>query len=917
MLDWKFLVVALALIAACGSNPAPAADGPAAPDAPDAAAPPSRIRDVQRDQLAPGTAVELHGVIVTAVDSFGATTGDFWVEEQIDGELYGVRVVDAPGAQVVRLVPGDFVDITGAVKGELARASDVSGRTITVLQPPQGGAMTVSKSGTGVVPPPQLLDAAALAQLSGEQRDAAYERWEGVLVEVRNVNALSPPTGTTPSAEDALAFEVTGKLVVESRLARLPATVDGTTCLASVIGVEDYVSDWLILPRTTADVVAGGTDCPPPASTTVAAIQAGTIDGLVQLSGVYVTARELTSTGAIGQRLWVSDALQGASRNGVMLVFDTAIDPSFAVGARVDVRATIAEISAAGSETLTALTTPRVTLVSAPAGPPVPAAVTVADVGDLATSEPFEGVLVQLTRAKVTALGANHEVTLTDHAGRTVILDDDVFANYSGSPTASIPAVGTCFDTLIGVMSVQTVDNVRTINPRSAADMVVGTSCSSVYIQDVQSDLMPPGTPVQLDGVIVTAIDQFAARAGDLWVEERGGGPFSGVHVFGAPPVLVAQLAVGDVVAISGAVKTEFVVSGDLSGRTVTELTAPSGGAMMVTKRGIGVVPAPALLDAVALDALSPVARDAELEQWEGVLVQISNVHSRSYPRGVGRKPFADDAYRVAVSDALFVASQQTSLASIDGLTCFASVTGVQDYLLDWLLVPRSAADIVQGTSCAPVPITSSTIPAIQSAGPAGVVELDGVYVTGVSSDRTSFWMATSPTAAPTQGGYVFQLSTTLPLDPAIVAGVQVNVVGTVTEFNDDTLGGSLTELVPLRITVVNATPAAPIPITGLAVSTLLDPATAPLYESVLVTLDNVNILGLGSTANGVIATATQNGTTFGIGADTLQLSIADLACFKTITGFWTNLESTTASTKPNAFGLILRDLGTRDGTCN
>ena len=71
------------------------------------------------------------------------------------------------------------------------------------------------------------------------------------------------------------------------------------------------------------------------------------------------------------------------------------------------------------------------------------------------------------------------------------------------------------------------------------------------------------------------------------------------------------------------------------------------------------------------------------------------------------------------------------------------------------------------------------------------------------------------------------------------------------------------------------------------------------------------------TTANGVIATATQNGTTFGIGIDTLRLAANDLACYKTIIGFWTNLKSTSATTKPNAFGFIVRDLGTRDGTCN
>ena len=84
-----------------------------------------------------------------------------------------------------------------------------------------------------------------------------------------------------------------------------------------------------------------------------------------------------------------------------------------------------------------------------------------------------------------------------------------------------------------------------------------------------------------------------------------------------------------------------------------------------------------------------------------------------------------------------------------------------------------------------------------------------------------------------------------------------------------------------------------------------------------LVTLDNVNISALGATANGFIATATQNGTTFGIGTDILHLAAIDLACYKTVTGFWTNLEASGVTTKPNAFGFIVRDLGAKGGTCN
>lgn len=466
--------------------------------------------------------------------------------------------------------------------------------------------------------------------------------------------------------------------------------------------------------------------------------------------------------------------------------------------------------------------------------------------------------------------------------------------------------------------------------PVVPGDTAGDTGDGTFHIQDVQNIAMAVGTAVELHGVIVTAVDGFGARTGDLFVEEAGGGPFSGVHVFGAPAAQLAGLTVGDIVDIRGAVKNEFALNGsnkDKSGRTTTELQAPKRGALTVTKKGTGVVPAPYVLDANALDAMAAADRDAEYEKWEGVLIQVANVRTRSYPTGFGSvTPIPDDSYKLEVTANLLLTSAQTKFVGIDGLTCFATVTGVEDYFYDWLLLPRNAADVVVGTACAPVATTTAAIKDVQATLPTGIVEMGSVYVTGVSFNRRSIWIASSPTAAPTESVLVFQSTIFLPVDPAIVPGVKVSVTGTVSELNDDTTFGSLTEVTPLRITIVDPTPVALTPVTELPVgtpltaATLLDPANALPFESVLVTLANVKITAVGTSANGGIATATQGVTTFGIGTDILQLKDAaptsDLACYKTVTGFWTNLEAADATIKPNAFGFIVRDLGTKDGTC-
>ncbi len=479
-------LLGLSFVVGCRSSSSSNSAGLDAPagDAGDAGG--IRIQDVQSDSMPVGTAVSLHGVVVTAIDAFGTKVGqDIWVEEPGGGERSGVHVFRPPVDQISSLAVGDIVDLTGAVKSEFATTSDKTGRTVTELQAPSGGAMTVTKTGTGTVPPPHVIDAIGLAAMSQTDRDAVYETWEGVLITVQNVAALGVPSnfGGTANPVDAFGVDITGDLVMDSNLAMFPTGIDSSTCFASVTGVEDYIaSNWVIYPRSTAEIALGGTGCPTVTPTTVANIQGGTVTGAVRLAGVYVTARELTVAGAIGRRLWVADALQGASDNGVLVFFSGTIDPSIAVGAKVDVQGTVVEFDdTAGGNTLTELSGPTVTLDSAPgASLPQPVVVTAAQVGDITSGEPFEGVLVQIAHAKVTMqiAGGFNQVVLTDNAGGTVVMNDDAFGGYSGSATAMVPAVGTCFATITGVMDVQTDDDVRTIDPRSAADMVVGTGCN-------------------------------------------------------------------------------------------------------------------------------------------------------------------------------------------------------------------------------------------------------------------------------------------------------------------------------------------------------------------------------------------------------------------------------------------------------
>ncbi len=130
-------------------------------------------------------------------------------------------------------------------------------------------------------------------------------------------------------------------------------------------------------------------------------------------------------------------------------------------------------------------------------------------------------------------------------------------------------------------------------------------SNSTTTVKDVQNDSMAPGTAVTLNGVVVTAIDNFGDKTGDMWVEDMGGGKRSGVHVFKAS---ASGVAVGDVVNVSNAIKSEFALTGsnaDNTGRTTTELEPPdSGSTVTITKTGATATITPDKVDAVTIGQL-------------------------------------------------------------------------------------------------------------------------------------------------------------------------------------------------------------------------------------------------------------------------------------------------------------------------
>jgi hypothetical protein len=186
-------------------------------------------------------------------------------------------------------------------------------------------------------------------------------------------------------------------------------------------------------------------------------------------------------------------------------------------------------------------------------------------------------------------------------------------------------------------------------------------------IYEIQDGTLALGDEVNVYGVIVTAL-----RDDGIFVQEPGGGEYSGVHVFVAGP---PEVEIGDEVDINGNV-SEWV--------DLTEIDASNGS---VTATGAtGLILAGTLVDAADLG-----------EPWEGVLVRIEGA-----PLPVVELPEDDEfvvdagGTDVVVDD--FISSVYDAPATFPDFGIDASFTAVQgplnDYGGSYKIAPRDADDL-------------------------------------------------------------------------------------------------------------------------------------------------------------------------------------------------------------------------------
>ncbi len=458
-------------------------------------------------------------------------------------------------------------------------------------------------------------------------------------------------------------------------------------------------------------------------------------------------------------------------------------------------------------------------------------------------------------------------------------------------------------------------NNTTTDGPGSGSN----GSGSTTTVKDIQSESMVPGTAVTLNNVVVTAVDTFGDKTGDMWVEDMGGGKRSGVHVFKGT-VASGTVSVGDVVNITGGIKAEFALTGsnaDNTGRTTTELEpASSSSTMTVTKTGATATITPDKVDALAIGqmydgTMSALGGGAAFtnawEDWEGVLVELDNVSAATAAKTFSKAtPTPVDSFALKITGVAKMEGTMTDISMIPYGACFGQLTGVVDYFYDYLVLPRTAADFnTTGTACPAPEAAAGTSPGTCT----DTIDNDGNGFTDCNDlgceTGSNAWLGATCTTADavcgcskntTSGSSVHTVNTTQATasSPVILRDVYITAInGTFHYWVADTLQAAASNgvlvfsspptgaTVGQKITMLqgiagpfgsgtlktlelsNATASTPgvggvvLPLTGIATDTLTSATAGAPYMGSLVTLTKAKVTALANSVGEVELTDT------------------------------------------------------------
>ncbi len=358
--------------------------------------------------------------------------------------------------------------------------------------------------GTAPVPAPVDIDPADL----GSQDHSRAEPFEGVLVRVRNVTVTTTPALGT-DGKDHGSFIGTGGLIVANdyHVPYMSTATDarkvGDT-FTEIVGVVKYSFDqYILVPRSADDLVLEGappgdpgpdadgdvpagqdvaSDGVTPTATSIEAIQSdakstgctaqsiATMQAGLSFADLVVVSPKFVASKAKLDGYYVSDVNHATADDftGTEMTIDVAKATNFQPGDVLKVTGDwiefycMTEIKATDA------------VKAGTATVPAPKVVAAADLKAAATSEPLEGVLVELDDVAVTtaiSLGSDGKDHGAFEVAGGVVIGNDFGLNYMSTATDQ-RKLGDPFTKIVGVVGYSF--GKYTVFPRTDADLVLG-----------------------------------------------------------------------------------------------------------------------------------------------------------------------------------------------------------------------------------------------------------------------------------------------------------------------------------------------------------------------------------------------------------------------------------------------------------
>lgn len=364
-----------------------------------------------------------------------------------------------------------------------------------------------------------------------------------------------------------------------------------------------------------------------------------------------------------------------------------------------------------------------------------------------------------------------------------------------------------------------------------------GGGLKEVTIYDIQQDKVAPSSLVRVKEVVVVSPTQFSGSgAGTVFIQELGGGEYSGIQLYIYPDTateLMAQGKVpqpGDKLTVVGEY-VEYKAMDDAGTETYSEINISLPDDIMIT--GTAAAPAPPVV--------SPpdIANGGALtEVWEGTVVTVENVDVTNPDLGFGEYEVTGG---LRVDDAFFLPQGGPKPPTGTTLT----LTGPLTYNFgNFKLAPRSCDDYVGFECDGPVdtettgPMGAVTIFDIQQGmvPPMSVVTVENVIVTSPLTFKKDGFFVQDPQGGEYSGIYVY-----INQNPDMLA-VQPGDVVTITGLYNEYYDMSQLSAGQAGDVIVSGTDAVPSPIVVAPADIATGGMLAENYESVLVSVENVTV---------------------------------------------------------------------------